>query len=71
MKENIFITLSIILIIIVFGFAFMKGLEKQEVVDCYKAQKQSIDYSDYFFMNQAWKDTCDAHEIEIDQKFVR
>lgn len=57
--------------IVLFSFAFIKGIEKQEIIDCYKAQKQSEDFSEFFFMNQAWKNTCDAHEIKIDSKFVR
>ena len=71
MKEKIFITLFFIVLAIAFGYSVNVGMNKQEIVECNKIKKQSEDFSEHFFMNQAWKNACDDHGIMIDQKFVR
>lgn len=69
--KNFILFLIFLVCVGAFALAFLEGIKKQEQVECYKAQSQSVEFPDNFFMNLAWKNTCDSYGIEIDSKFVR
>lgn len=69
MKKTVkFLAVSIVVIAALYGFfvALSHGVSKQEVVECYKLQKQSKDFADAGFYITTWqKGMCDSHGMSI------
>ena len=66
-KESLINIVSVIVgigVVILIGFIVNYGVDKEEKVECYQLQSQSMKY-EAFFATEWQKDMCRAHGFDV------